>query len=304
MKSSDYLAPLLGNETFKRDAAALLDSPRPPQGLLLLAPDGCGRNFAAELLAAAYLRDEAGLAARGAHPDFISVSGEGASGQIPVKAVRAAAFELSLSAVMAEGRRCCLIRDAFMLNASSSAALLKTLEEPPEGVMFILTARSKSELLPTVCSRLACLSLLPAGGAEVKKALRARYSALRPSELEEIALLSAGRVGVAFKLASSEEERALALAASDICRLSLKGQRLAVMSALDAYKSRAQLGSVFSYLLLRLAGELERNPRAAEALSLVHEAALEALRGLGKNINQKLLCTRFALRCGENGSLK
>jgi len=46
-----------------------------------------------------------------------------------------------------------LIEDAQKLNATAANSLLKTLEEPPEGTTFILTAPSISSVLPTIRSR-------------------------------------------------------------------------------------------------------------------------------------------------------
>lgn len=49
---------------------------------------------------------------------------------------------------------CCLIRSAERMNAPAANAFLKILEEPPEGRVFILTAQSLGDLLPTVVSRM------------------------------------------------------------------------------------------------------------------------------------------------------
>lgn len=50
-------------------------------------------------------------------------------------------------------RRVFIIKDALQLNESGQNALLKTLEEPPETVVFIILVDSKAGLLPTVVSR-------------------------------------------------------------------------------------------------------------------------------------------------------
>ena len=54
-------------------------------------------------------------------------------------------------------RRVVLIRDADTLDQESQNALLKSLEEPPPGTMFILTTAVPGMLLPTVRSR--CMRL-------------------------------------------------------------------------------------------------------------------------------------------------
>ena len=50
-----------------------------------------------------------------------------------------------------------IIDRAEQLRANSANALLKTLEEPPEGVMFILLGTSADVMLPTIVSRCQCV---------------------------------------------------------------------------------------------------------------------------------------------------
>ena len=54
--------------------------------------------------------------------------------------------------------RCCLIRSVDRMQEAAANAFLKILEEPPEGLVFILTTQSQSSLLPTVTSRTRCIS--------------------------------------------------------------------------------------------------------------------------------------------------
>jgi len=49
--------------------------------------------------------------------------------------------------------RCCLIRNVERMQDAAANAFLKILEEPPEGLVFILTTQSKESLLPTIISR-------------------------------------------------------------------------------------------------------------------------------------------------------
>lgn len=51
------------------------------------------------------------------------------------------------------GARVVLVYPADALNAASANALLKTLEEPPAGVMFLLVSARVDRLLPTIISR-------------------------------------------------------------------------------------------------------------------------------------------------------
>lgn len=57
------------------------------------------------------------------------------------------------------GRRIILVHPAEAMNASAANALLKTLEEPPSGTLFILVSHHSQRLLPTVRSRCQKISI-------------------------------------------------------------------------------------------------------------------------------------------------
>ena len=102
------------------------------------------------------------------HPDFRLLSPEqesepeeeGASAkktkkktQISVAQIRELSSFLSLSSHRSGGVRVVLIQPAESLNVASANALLKMLEEPATGVIFILVAHQLQRLLPTIISR-------------------------------------------------------------------------------------------------------------------------------------------------------
>ncbi|MBV1777041.1 DNA polymerase III subunit delta' [Burkholderiaceae bacterium DAT-1] len=101
----------------------------------------------------------------GHHPDFRELTptpaeeGEEdgklkkkAATHITVEQVRDLAQFVNLTAHRG-GKRVTLVHPADALNVASANALLKTLEEPPEGAMFILVSSHWQRLLPTIRSR-------------------------------------------------------------------------------------------------------------------------------------------------------
>ncbi len=80
-------------------------------------------------------------------------------------------------------------------------ALLKTLEEPPERVIIILTADLADSLLPTIVSRCQSLSLRPLPLDQVESALLERWEATE-DRARQLAHLSGGRLGLAVRLLS------------------------------------------------------------------------------------------------------
>jgi len=86
----------------------------------------------------------------GNHPDIILVNPSGA--MIKVDQIRALCGKLVLKPYEAN-KRFAIITDAQKLNPEAGNTLLKTLEEPPEHTVFILTALQASDILPTIVSR-------------------------------------------------------------------------------------------------------------------------------------------------------
>jgi DNA polymerase-3 subunit delta' len=196
-----------------------------PHALLLAGPPNVGKTTLAVDLAAGLLcldpdpahRPCWGCLAcrkvdRGVHPDVHRLAPDGPGGQIRIAAARALAAELAL--LPAEGRRrIAIVASAERLNEDAQNALLKTLEEPPAGVVIVLCASDEEPLLPTVRSRCVRLYLAPLGTHELTDLLVAR-GATDPARAARIARLAAGRPGVALVLASRPElERTLGMVA-------------------------------------------------------------------------------------------
>ncbi|MBP6563023.1 MAG: DNA polymerase III subunit delta' [Neisseriaceae bacterium] len=78
--------------------------------------------------------------------------------QIKIDDVREALSFIQLTSHRG-GMRVLLINPAETLNTQAANALLKALEEPPAGVLFILVCHNKDKLLPTIKSRCRQLPL-------------------------------------------------------------------------------------------------------------------------------------------------
>ena len=130
------------------------------QSLLCLQPDDSGA--ACQQCASCNWFKEEG------HPDFRLLSPEqeddaeqegGATKktrkktQISVAQIRDLNDFLGLSSHRSEGLRIILIHPAESLNVASANALLKMLEEPASGVLFILVSHHLQRLIPTILSR-------------------------------------------------------------------------------------------------------------------------------------------------------
>ena len=86
------------------------------------------------------------------HPDVLVLSPE--KQELTMEQIRSALGWIARGPFEAPSK-IAIFRQAETLNASSSNALLKTLEEPPSHAVLILLTHSPDSLLPTVRSRLA-----------------------------------------------------------------------------------------------------------------------------------------------------
>jgi DNA polymerase-3 subunit delta' len=119
-----------------------------------------------------------------------------------VRAMRSSAALLPLESA----RRIVIVDDAETLLEPAQQALLKTLEEPPAAVTFILLCDERDALLDTVRSRCREVALRPATTTKVEAALR--RAGLEDERARDIASLSRGCT--AWALAAATDARLLA----------------------------------------------------------------------------------------------
>lgn len=116
--------------------------------------------------------------------------------EIPVDEVRRLRGFFGLSAAEG-GRRVVIVDTADEMNPNAANALLKVLEEPPEGAVLLLVSHQPSRLLPTIRSRCRELRLRPLDQADLSRALD---GAGVSGEGAALAALSGGSVGDAVRL--------------------------------------------------------------------------------------------------------
>lgn len=128
-------------------------------------------------------------------PDFYELNG-GAK----VEQMRMIRQELSKKA-FGGNNRVVVITDAHMMNDSAVNAMLKMLEEPPEGTFFLLTG-IEQRILPTIRSRCQIVRLGTASAAEIGAEL-IRLGAAK-SEAQRFAAQSMGSLTRAKRLMQDE----------------------------------------------------------------------------------------------------
>ena len=213
-----------------------------------------------------------------------------ASREIRIDQVRAITDFLMLAAHRG-GRRIVVLAPAESLNGPAANALLKLLEEPPPGAMFLAVTDEVDAVLPTVRSRCVLLRA-PVPSREAALAwLRGQGIA----DAEDV-LAEAG--GAPMELAQPDEDDARRLAPelkSRLLELLAKGGRLSPPEIVAAVPKDTSLGEAirlfqrwgWDLLAERTAARVRYYPKQQKALAAVaRECDLERLLGwLGELAN-------------------
>ncbi|MFT3967942.1 MAG: DNA polymerase III subunit delta' [Sphingobium sp.] len=222
---------------------AALGGERLHHAWLLGGPSGVGKagialDFARRLLGAAAdpfaapdelsVREDdpvARLVEAGTHPDLVRIERlvkEGRKGEaatlarnITVDQIRSLSRFLHLAPSMAE-RRVVIIDAAEDMERGAANALLKSLEEPPGGTVFLLISHMPGRLLPTIRSRCRYIHFQPLGDADMDAVLSGVAPDLSPADRQALIRGSEGAPG-----------RALAMRELDIAALESALDRIA-----------------------------------------------------------------------------
>lgn len=178
---------------------------------LMTGPPGSGRSNLAVAFAAALLCEANGcgachscrLALGGNHPDINVLATEKVT--ISIDEVRELVASSSLGGSM--GRyRIMIIEDADRMAERSSNVLLKALEEPPAGTVWLLCAPSEADMLPTIRSRVRRIALKTPSVDEVAELLVSR-DGITPALAKQVAAEAQSHIGMARRLGTSVEAR-------------------------------------------------------------------------------------------------
>jgi DNA polymerase-3 subunit delta' len=283
-----------------------LDAGRMHHGWIFAGPRGVGKagialDFAKRLLVAGADRavptdrlapPDSDMAVKlmdaGAHPDFVRLErlekddkksdSTTLARNISVDQIRSLSRLLNNAPSMG-ARRVILIDSADDLETGAANALLKSLEEPPPGAVFLLIAHAPGRLLPTIRSRCRMLRFQVLDEAAMAQALADAMPQISEAERNELALSAEGSPGQAIAIGSLDLpglQRALDVIASGDNRADAERARL--VQALSPVASRPRLEAFVDLVPRFIAGRA----RAAEGRALSNAlSAYDEARRLG-----------------------
>ena len=156
----------------------LLSTDKIPHAYLFAGPKGTGKTSAARILAKIINCEgenppcdkcqQCLTITKGTNMDVIEMDAASHRGIDDVRTLRDA---VNLAPVSAK-KKIYIIDEAHMLTTEASNALLKTLEEPPAHVIFVLATTNPEKLIDTIKSRVTVVSFRKASTEEIVRSLK------------------------------------------------------------------------------------------------------------------------------------
>ncbi|HVJ03580.1 MAG TPA: AAA family ATPase [Sphingomonas sp.] len=218
---------LIGNEPAREALAAAMASGALHHAWLIAGPEGVGKGSFARIAALRMLAEAAEperlspgwdvpdgtrtahLIDAGAHPDYRALirlpkdpdkPDEALARSITIAQVRSLQALFATKPALSE-RRVIVIDAIDDLERAGANALLKSLEEPPAGTIFLLVSHAPGRLLPTIRSRCRLLRFEPLTDAQVAQIVRAELPDATPGEIDALVRAGEGSPGRALHFA-------------------------------------------------------------------------------------------------------
>ncbi len=280
---------LVGQEDVLQSLRRALEQGRVPHAFLFTGSRGVGKTTSARILARCLNCEQGPTAAPcgacdpcrsildGSNPDVVEMDAASNNGVGEIRQLR----ESVSFATMQSRYRVVILDEAHMLSQSAWNAFLKTLEEPPPNVVFIMATTERHKVPETIVSRCQVLSFRRVGEGDLVKRLRMIAEkegvAIADPVLEEIAMAVRGGV----RDAETALERVLPLA-----------RELGDKFDLDAYRTltaRVSFDAVVDVVEALLSGDAKQGLAFARAMQEQGSDEREALGEITSLLRSLLL---------------
>jgi len=216
--------------------------------------------------------------------------------KIAIDDVRSSLKNLAYKAIDSKGySRFVVIEHAERLASDSQNMILKTVEEPPENTMVILTIDSKNSLLPTLLSRLTQINIGNIDSKNLKKYLIDK--GFEQKDVDLAMLASSNRIGETFNILSGDNGRIDSLKRCKNILSMSKMEKLVLIN--NIYKDRSEVSGIINDLLTISRASLENASKNHSGSSMswsnIVNELLTAKNALNKKANAKLVLTKLFL---------
>jgi DNA polymerase-3 subunit delta' len=308
---------LVGNQKTKELLSSLLEAGRFPHAIILEGDEGLGkRTLALEIALSLVCKSEDSPCRKCAqcskvlkhlHPDVITYTGSGKSNAISVDTVREVISEASVKPNEAD-YKILILEECTNMLVPAQNALLKILEEPPEYIVLILCAKTKSIFLETVLSRSVVFTLDGVDIAEGALYICNKNEDADYEEAQRALSICNGNIGKALETLDDGRLKKIVDIANDLSRAMVKNNEYELLKACSVFERDNQLLiSTLTFLksILRDAALYESG---APMLSNQKETASLLSKELGEKMLIRLInvcdeISAFAKGSGNNAIL-
>ncbi len=287
---------LNGHEDAWREWRAAMASPRMHHAWILAGKQGIGKGSFARAAASALVA-EPGVSQPDQHPDILVLDHLPANDDEEKKRADGKPFTVKRNITIAQiramqsrlntrptlgSRRAVIIDPADDMEKGAVNALLKSLEEPPQGTYFLLVAHRPGRLLPTIRSRCRILRFSPVPDAEVSAILAATMPHIDAATRAAAVAAAEGSPGAALDFVGED----LGVLHGLMLRILSGGdthfdRRAGLAEAIGGRPSRERIQATLELARAVLAGELatatrERQLRIIEAHGAITRLSAQA----------------------------
>ena len=212
---------IVGQEEIKAELKSAIDNNHISNAYIIQGENRSGKEYVAKVFAQALVCEKLSECTDGSmneacgeckachqaasmnHPDIIYVRHEKPN-SIGIDDVREGIIDTVFIKPYSAKYKIYILEEAEKLTPQAQNALLKTIEEPPEYVVFLILTSSAEALLPTIISRCVTLSMKPVRDDEMRAYL-IRELNVSDSRAEICIAFARGNLGRAKALATSED---------------------------------------------------------------------------------------------------
>lgn len=263
----------------------------PSHAVILVGPAGSGKNTLAINLAEAILELKAGSFQDYPYQTIIA-SEDGKA--ISIEAVRQLEHFLSLKVPgQSAYDRAIIIDNAQLLTTEAQNALLKTLEEPPQGTLLVLTATSDQALLPTIRSRTQLVSVKRPDLIDINDYFQAKN--FDNTAIKQAYAVSGGLIGLMQALLEQTDHPLMQ--ATERARQLLSQSAYERLLIVDELSKQRTLALDTTFILQQMAHVSLQKATGATAAKwqAVLNASYQAAEALTANAQPKLALTKLML---------